>query len=390
MRATTITKITLTLAAGLLAGALATPSARAGGIQVLVNFNGANGSLPNASLIDVKGVLYGTTGAGGTNGYGTIFSYDPTHGLQTLATFSGGSNGFAPGTLADVNGVFYGTTAAGGTQNYGTIFSYDPAHGLQTLASFTGQNGAGPAATLTDIRGVLYGSTVYGGSNFNSVWPSGLLPAGTIFSYDPTHGLQTIAAFQGTINYYYSYFPNGLFPMDGVTDVNGVLYGTTRGSPYGTTFSGAPLDGTIFSIDPTKGLQSLISFNGKQNGANPDAGLINVDGVLYGTTENGGPNNAGTIFSYDPMNGLQTLASFTVTNGVNPRTRLIDVNGVLYGTADGGANGAGVLFAYDPPAPSSAPEPASITLLGTGLLGLRLLRRRRRCGGLVRRSARRR
>jgi uncharacterized repeat protein (TIGR03803 family) len=42
------------------------------------------------------------------------------------------------------------------------------------------------------------------------------------------------------------------------------------------------------------------SFGKGNDGASPVAGLINVGGVLYGTTSEGGGANAGTVFSLSP------------------------------------------------------------------------------------------
>ena len=48
-------------------------------------------------------------------------------------------------------------------------------------------------------------------------------------------------------------------------------------------------------------LTNLVSFNGT-NGASPRAGLIQTaDGNFYGTTYNGGSNNAGTVFQLPRM-----------------------------------------------------------------------------------------
>ena len=76
-------------------------------------------------------------------------------------------------------------------------------------------------------------------------------------------------------------------------DVNGTLYGTTE-------FGGKYNQGTVFSMSLTGTEQVLHSFG--SSGANPDgtepiAGLNNVNGTLYGTTNTGGKYNQGTIFS---------------------------------------------------------------------------------------------
>jgi len=87
---------------------------------------------PFASLIAVNGTLYGTTYAGGVTGWenygcGTVFSVDPSTGAETvLYSFCSQQNctdGATPvGSLISAKGKLYGTTVAGGTYDYGTVF----------------------------------------------------------------------------------------------------------------------------------------------------------------------------------------------------------------------------------------------------------------------------
>jgi uncharacterized repeat protein (TIGR03803 family) len=126
----------ITLAALSLTGsALAAPVE-----TVLYGFNvDSNGYAPVASLIaDNQGALYGTTaGRGATlrgTGYGTVFKLTPPAKGQmawtetVLYSFTGGSDGFYPlaGLIADKEGALYGTTQAGGTAGFGTVFKLTP------------------------------------------------------------------------------------------------------------------------------------------------------------------------------------------------------------------------------------------------------------------------
>src|SRR5262249_36095085 len=58
------------------------------------------------------------------------------------------------------------------------------------------------------------------------------------------------------------------------------------------------------------------------DGAIPAAGLIDVNGILYGTTTEGGDNNCGNcgaVFALDPNTGKETvLYSFAGADGMNP------------------------------------------------------------------------
>jgi len=152
----------------------------------------------------------------------------------------------------------------------------------------------------------------------------------------------------------------GANPTAGLTaDAQGNLYGTA-------TYGGANSTGAVYEL--VKGAngytqQTLFSFAansanssiGNATGANPTAGLTaDAQGNLYGTTVNGGANNAGAVYALvKGGNGYsqQTLFSFSggtgsSATGANPYAGLIaDAQGNLYGTTRlGGANGTGAVY----------------------------------------------
>jgi uncharacterized repeat protein (TIGR03803 family) len=132
----------------------------------------------------------------------------------------------------------------------------------------------------------------------------------------------------------------GMHPFAGLVDMNGTLYGTTEtGGGFG--------DGTVFSISAHGKEKVLHRFRGGSDGAHPNADLINVNGTLYGTTEFGGSSycwnqaGCGTVFSITTTGTETVLHSFIggckgCPDGSLPTGALINVKGTLYGTTNGG------------------------------------------------------
>ncbi len=246
-----------------------------------------------------------------------------------LHRFAGGSDGESPnGNLIEVNGEFYGTTVAGGTNGLGTVFKITASGAESIIHSFAGgSDGSEPFGGLTDVDGVLYGTTSVGGSDREG---------GTVFKI-------TTSGEESVLHRFYDR-GDGVFPIAGLTNVNGVLYGTTSNG------GDANGDGTIFKIT-TSGAESLVyKFRGSDGGS-PLEALTNVNGVLYGTTYGGGDQTSctrgcGTGFKITTAGAETVLHSFgRGTDGQYPSGSLTDVNGELYGTtSNGGANGDGTVF----------------------------------------------
>jgi uncharacterized repeat protein (TIGR03803 family) len=296
------------------------------GFQVLVSFNGTDGSFPFAGLVlGSDGNFYGTTYNGGASAFGTAFKMTPAGVLTTLVSFNN-TNGSNPvgGLVQGTNGNFYGTTLFGGTKGWGTVFSMTPAGVLTTLVSFNGTNGRNPYTGLAQgSDGNFYGTTYFSPGN------GGFNGPGTVFSMTPAGVLTTLVSFNNT---------NGSSPQYAalVQGTNGNLYGTT---PYDTIPYGGPGNGTVFSMTSAGLLTTLTVFN-STDGANPYAGLVQgTDGNFYGTTSNGGTNDNGTVFSMTSTGVLTTLVSFNGTNGSNPYAGLLQASdGNFYGTTLSGGN----------------------------------------------------
>jgi uncharacterized repeat protein (TIGR03803 family) len=298
---------------------------------VLYSFAGGNdGAAPDVGLTDVNGVLYGTTSKGGTGclygfGCGTVFKITTAGVESVLHSFVSAPDGDPEGGLTNVNGVLYGTTQYGGAAGWGTVFEITTSGAESILHSFvSGRDGGYPLAGLTNVNGVLYGTTFYGGK-----WSDG-----TVFEIT-TSGAESVLYSFGNQS---GSSPKGDDPAAPLTNVNGVLYGTTREGGTGS-FGGS---GTVFKIT-TSGAESVLhSFESGSDGANPVAGLTNVNGVLYGTSPYGGANGVGTVFKVTTSGTETVLHSFGGgSDGRYPNAPLTYINGVLYGTTTYGGSHPG-------------------------------------------------
>jgi uncharacterized repeat protein (TIGR03803 family) len=326
-----------TIAACLVGGAvalsccIAEANEGAATLKTLYQFpGGGDGLAPWGGLVDVGGTLYGTNFEGGAYGRGAVFSINPQSGAEKLVySFTEGTDASEPqaGPLA-VGGLLYGTSNAGGAYGYGAVYSVNPATGAEAvLFSFTPAMGGGSGSSLVENGGYLYGTTFGGGTGAGY---------GCVFKVKIATGKATVLhAFAGGAD--------GASPQYGVAYAKGVLYGTT-------TVGGASNAGTIFAVDAKTGAETtLFTFDGATHGGSPDGGVIDVNGVLYGTAAYGGSAGAGLVFAYSLGTGAETTVH-NFTNGADggdPLGALLDVKGTLYGTTASGANGYGTVFSLN-------------------------------------------
>lgn len=320
---------------------------RTGAESVVYAFTGgSDGSSPKAAMISVGDMLYSTTGGGGAYGHGTVFRIDPrTSAENVVYSFTGGGDGGTPfGALINLGDMLYGTTASGGAGN-GTVFKVNPSSGAASVVHvFAGGSvGGSPNPGLINVGGMLYGTTQLGGA----------YTAGTVFEVNPSTGADGLV-------YSFKAGRDGMYPVGSLIDVGGALYGTTYnggGSPGHGYAQCQALGhifgcGTVFKLNPDTGAESVVyAFQGS-DGADPVAGLTNVDGVLYGTTSFGGEQRDGTVFRLDPRTGALGVLHTFVHGGYDggPQANLISVGGTLYGTTEGGGAGFGdgMVFAITP------------------------------------------
>jgi uncharacterized repeat protein (TIGR03803 family) len=233
--------------------------------------------------------------------------------------------------LADKHGNLYATTYA--DQSYGSVLKLTAGGGVVVLSQFQGgADGQNPVGGLTqDNASALFGTTVFGGAS----------GAGTIYKI-PSGGQRTVVYnFGGT--------------TDGSEPESTLLFDKALGVFYGTTALGGNNNcGTVFKLSPSGGswaLTTLYRFNGGSDGCGPERSLHfgRKVGILYGSTERGGPANHGTIFSLTQKSGIwqeDILYDFKGGgDGSRPTDVTVDLDGTIYGVAEsGGAFRHGVVF----------------------------------------------
>lgn len=309
------------------------------GYAVLHTFKGTNGANPAAGLIQGRdGALYGTTYAGGSGGYnnGTVFKLNTSGTAFTLLhSFSGGPDSVRPCAplLQASDGRLYGTTYGDGMPSQGTLFSISTngsAGSSYTFGSAAG-DGYNPCAGLIQgTDGALYGTTSSG---------SGIL-RGTVFRFYPAGaGCSVVYRFTSSGG-------DGAEPHSALArGVDGFLYGTCVSGGFnnlGTVFK-LSRDGSSYNV-----IHEFTATNG--DGATPHGGIVQADdGILYGTTLYGGTAGWGTVFRLATNGSLfEVLHSFTGVggDGRQPYSALLPaLDGLLYGTTyNGGASNLGTIF----------------------------------------------
>ena len=179
--------------------------------------------------------------------------------------------------------MLYGAASNGGAYGLGAAFAVNAATGVETVLHSFGKARDGQYPTnLIQVGGKLYGLTNQGGKSEKTCYGG----CGTVYSLNLATGAEHVLySFQAGID--------GALPAAGLIDVAGTLYGTTYYGGTGNCPNGfVPGCGTVFSFDPKTGAERIVySFPGGTDGANPQVNLLEVDGTLYGTTQNGGPGN---------------------------------------------------------------------------------------------------
>ncbi|MDT8392686.1 MAG: hypothetical protein RQ761_02505, partial [Bacteroidales bacterium] len=271
------------------------------------------------------------TSAGGANGDGVLFKYDPNQDIYyKLIDFDGTNGAYPTASFIQYGDYLYGMTRNGGLTSDGILFRFNlNDQTLTKLHDFYGElYGEDPFGSLTlGPDGKFYGTTSRGGS----------LPAspGILFMYDPENDL-FIKRF------------DFMEAIDGSYPFSDLLL-ADDGWLYATTYDGGDFDaGTIYRINPVdRSHEILFNFNYTNNGGIPLGGLTQAsDGLFYGMA-NRGANTDGLLYVLDPATSNYTvLFDFDeFVSGSSPEGRLIQAsNGNMYGTLTRGEATVTVYF----------------------------------------------
>ena len=183
-----------------------------------------------------------------------------------------------------------------------------------------------------------------GGAQPPIVAPGAIPQSRALASRGDSAGYKVLHSFQGKPN-------DGAFPQASLIDAGGTLYGTTR-------LGGSDHAGAVFSITKRGKEQLLHSFTKRPDGSRPVASLLDMSDTLYGATYTGGWLARGTVFTITASGAEQVIYRFPDRGryGGHPAAGLINLGGTLYGTTKAGGinhgrhgdDGRGTVFSVTP------------------------------------------
>lgn len=311
--------------------------------HAIYHFAGSPNPGPNGPLLLNGDTLYGTTGGGGSSGWGTIFKIN-TNGTGykiiknftalDLNTYTNTDGAYPMVGLVMWSNRLFSTTYEGGSGTRGTVFGVNTdGTSYVVLNNFNGTNGKNPYVGLTCAADVLYGATAAGG----------ISNKGAIFRVNPdSSGFTVIKSFLSS---------EGVLLMSPLTMDSQTIYGTTMSG-------GISNRGTIYSLDTNGDGFTVLKTFAAGEGSQPRYGLVLSGNTLFGVTDGNGVNSNSIVFRMNTNGaGYSVIKRFSEPSGPDGTNAdgsyiqggMVLWNGVLYGTASwGGIYGNGVVFKINP------------------------------------------
>jgi uncharacterized repeat protein (TIGR03803 family) len=323
--------------------------------QKMYDFNSNDGGEPLSGLTLANGKLYGFTSSGGpasnpgaTTALGSFFEFDPiNNSLTVIESLDDKSEiGFSINNspLLANDGSLYFASQGVGLNNVSVLSKYDPVSSTVTvLDTLNSAEGFIATKLMQASNGHIYVTTANGNANSYG----GVIRWNTI-----SNQIEVLHSSQG---------PNFGGPHEYYNSKSQLLEGSD-GSLYGLSYLGGYFTGMndqgvgcFFKIElDGTGYETLHPFEqGVQNvGYLPYGGLVEKNGVIYGTTtEEGAINvNSGTIFSYTISNGTFAFIKILDLEGYRPKGTLTESpNGRFYFTTTGEPSiNSGNLIEFNP------------------------------------------
>lgn len=255
-----------------------------------------------------------------------------------------------------------GASRTSANASYKTVFRFDAKDGEYPSAGLISDSDAlyGTTATSSDGYGAFFkiasnvektisASVDLSTAQFGPLVKVGSLFYGTTYQGDGGHGTVFSVSASGTVKtlHVFQGGKDGYYPRAGLVAVNGTLYGTTAAGGAGTCGSQQGC-GTVFKVTTSGKETVLYSFKSIATGSVPEGGLASVGGALYGTAEQGGKYDYGVVFKISLSGSLKIIYNFQgppFNDGYAPTGNLTAVKGVLYGTTEyGGTDSSGTVF----------------------------------------------